>query len=226
MNHHRGVKFNEDYTATDNVTGFTGQRIDPLLGVGNEASVQDRLQDAGVSDEALPDVMIVVESEAKRRAWHLTCEAFAVIGRRLSRYSTHCASLAHALGIADGSLEMLAAHFGTSKQSLGNSAALLKKAFAGASTLPKPPAPLVRPESPNGEEWLTVAESMQFTGMSLSRLLILAGEHRATVGRRKFFNKATLLEAVESYLVNRAKPENANSSKILNRPDILNANVH
>ena len=217
--------YHEGAFSSDHASGHRDGTLDPLLAGGNELSIQDRLQDAGVTDEAMPEVMAVLHDEAKRVGWHLTTEALAVIGKRLSKYSTHCASVAHALGIADGSLDALAAHFGCAKQAIGNSASELKRAFSGATVLPKPPMPIKRPDSPNGEVWMTYPEAHHLSGFGAVRLEKLPGIIRTRAGTRKFYEKASLVAAIGAYLRDRAKPENASKSRILNRHEFLHADT-
>lgn len=162
---------------------------------GHEATLADRLADAGLTEGQIREIEQIVDDESERRAYHVAAKTLRRVLSLVSSRSTHGAAIAHALGFGcEQSLAELGAQFGHTKQSIGNAVAVLKDALA--PVLPngrwKPP-----PVPPDNERvWYTQYQVLKFAnttagvlGTAVKRGAIVAVEH---AGRRWFDEESVI----------------------------------
>lgn len=181
----------------------------PEVVAGHEDDGQswtDALIEAGLNQNALGEVAEALNLEATRRAWRMTLDAIAHLGRALASHDSHSASVAHALGIAldsEGSplaLADLGARFGRSKQSIGNAITRLKQSFHLARAEVRR-APILRPTAPG--DWLTPAEVRVRFKINADRCTDL-GLCPMRHGNRKFFEAGQVEAALAAKEIHEA----------------------
>jgi len=99
-----------------------------------------------------------IEAEIDRRAWHRTAQVLAEIGKCLTHYSSHSAAVAHALALhdpQDGTLALIGARLGISKQGVHKTVTGLRALFA--CSLPEKRKHIMRRPTEPGR-WVTRPE--------------------------------------------------------------------
>lgn len=187
-------------------------RIAAELDAGNEVSVEDRLRECGVTDEALHEVMVVVDAEAERAGMHYAAEVLRRIAVLFAGKSVMGAGLAHLFGAGnEQSLDELAQQFGCSKQAVHQAKQRIRAVLYPLlpdAMAPRPQKPVTRPTEPG--EWLLVAEAVRLSGTCADTLHDAAkrGHIRSVmVGKRRFIEEGSLLEHMSKAQIAAAQDE-------------------
>lgn len=138
----------------------------PEIEEGRESSFADRLAELGLTDLQIDAVDELAGTESERRGFHYAAAVLQRMFAFAAERSIFGASLYHAFGFSELSLDELADRFGVSKQAVGNVQSRIRNTIG--VLIPDAPPPTrarKKPDAPG--EWLTVREASRLANASV-----------------------------------------------------------
>ena len=184
--------------------GYRDNSVAADLVASHEAPLSDRLDALGVAESTIPEVIELIDAEARTAGFHYAAELVRWIAQKLANHSTQAAAVCAALEINEDGISKMAARLNVTKQGVGNHVVKIRSAFGLCR---KPPVMGRRPEVVRPTEpgtWLTRPEARQLSGIDVETLLRL-GVRESAVGRQKFIERDSMMTAMERRELGRAK---------------------